>query len=261
MSDANALRDAIKRQLKARGMTYADLAHAIGLSEPTVKRQLSRGGITLERLERICDALDTDFHELARTAGRDRPLPMRLDMAQETALAADPRLLLVFHLLCNDWSAAEIQSRHGIAPHDMTLLLARLDRHGLIELQPDNRVRLRISRRFSWRRNGPVLRRHGARAIEEFLEGDFRREPALLRLETRELSLRSMGLVARRLEKVAQELHELADADAALPEDKRHNVGLVIGFRPWRFSLMEWLAAEPERPRPPATLAGRERGP
>ena len=260
MPEANALREAIKRQLKARGMTYSDLARAIGVSEPTVKRQLSRGGITLERLERICEALDTDFSELARSSERDRALPMRLEMAQERALAREPRLMLVFHLLCNDWRAEDIRARHGIPAHEMTLLLARLDRHGLIELQPGNRVRLRVSRRFTWRRNGPVLRRHGPRAIEEFLKGDFRRDPALLRLETRELSLRSMALLARRLERVAQEVHELAEADAMLPEDRRHNAGLVIGFRPWRFSLIELLASE-ETSASQAALAATGRAP
>lgn len=257
MADALALRDAIKRQLKARGMTYAGLARALGVSEPTVKRQLSRGGITLERLERICDALDTDFAELARATGRERALPSRLEMAQERLLAEEPHLMLVFHLLCNDWSPVEIRERHGIDVPGMTLLLARLDRHGLIELLPGERVRLRVSRHFSWRRNGPVLRQHGPRAIEEFLKGDFRRAPALLKLEVRELSLHSMAFLTRKLEQVAKEMHELADADAALPEDRRHNAGLVIGFRPWRFSLMEWLQDDRAQARASSLAAAR----
>ena len=57
MSQSEQVIRAVKRQLKARGLRYSDLAARLGVSEPTVKRLLSRGGITLERLDRICAAL------------------------------------------------------------------------------------------------------------------------------------------------------------------------------------------------------------
>ena len=48
----------IKRIMKSRAMTYAQLARDIGLSEPSVKRILSRATLTVNRLEQICRALD-----------------------------------------------------------------------------------------------------------------------------------------------------------------------------------------------------------
>lgn len=241
MSEAAAVRDAIKRQLKQRGMTYADLGRALGLSEPTIKRQLSRGGITLERLERIGQVLDTDLHELIRIGTRSRELPTRLSIAQERALADDARLLLVFHLLCNDWPAERIRRCHGLADTEMVLLLARLDRLALIELLPGDRTRLKVARGFAWRSNGPVLRRHGRAAIEEFMRGRFGRDRAVLRLEARELSADSLARLLRRLEKVGQEFLDLAESDSLLPGDRRQSVGLVLALRPWRFSLMDAL--------------------
>ena len=41
----------LKRVLKTRGVTYADLAERIALSEASVKRLFSQGTFTLERLE------------------------------------------------------------------------------------------------------------------------------------------------------------------------------------------------------------------
>jgi transcriptional regulator with XRE-family HTH domain len=48
----------LKRIMKSRGVTYAQLARDIGLSEPSIKRILSRATLTLQLLEQICGALD-----------------------------------------------------------------------------------------------------------------------------------------------------------------------------------------------------------
>jgi transcriptional regulator with XRE-family HTH domain len=58
--------ETLKRVLKARSMTYADLAVALRVSTPTVKRLFSQRTFTLERLEEILKVLEMDFFELAR---------------------------------------------------------------------------------------------------------------------------------------------------------------------------------------------------
>ena len=40
---------ALKAHLKARGMTYKDLAQSLGLSEPTIKRMFTACDCSLER--------------------------------------------------------------------------------------------------------------------------------------------------------------------------------------------------------------------
>jgi hypothetical protein len=49
----------------------------------------------------------------------------------------------------------------------------RLDRLRVIELQPGNRTRLLVSRRFSWRAGGPVQRYLHERLLREFLASTF----------------------------------------------------------------------------------------
>ena len=56
MGETNRIILALKRGLRARGITYAMLARRIGLSEPSVKRILSRGSQSLPRLEPLCAA-------------------------------------------------------------------------------------------------------------------------------------------------------------------------------------------------------------
>lgn len=57
---------ALKRELKATHLTYADLAKKLGMAESSVKRMLAKGDMPLSRIDAICRALKLDFAELAR---------------------------------------------------------------------------------------------------------------------------------------------------------------------------------------------------
>ena len=70
--------ETLKRVLKARSMTYADLAAALRVSTPTVKRLFSQRTFTLERLEEILRVLEMDFYELARMSHGRRSGPVEL---------------------------------------------------------------------------------------------------------------------------------------------------------------------------------------
>ena len=98
-----AIVETLKKVLKARGMTYAELALALHVSTPTVKRLFSQRTFTLERLEEILKVLELDFHELARMSHGRRSGPVELSVEQESALAKDARLFSVFWLISNEW--------------------------------------------------------------------------------------------------------------------------------------------------------------
>src|SRR3979490_2820929 len=66
MAHSGALVEVLKRELKARGVKYADLARHLRLSEASVKRMFSRHDFTLSRLDEICRCAKIDFSELAR---------------------------------------------------------------------------------------------------------------------------------------------------------------------------------------------------
>src|SRR5690606_23856386 len=240
-SDREILLGTLKQVLRQRGMRYADLAAGLGVSEPTVKRMLSTGRIDLTRLERICGLLEIDLFELVRLARGARGQRGHLAPAQERALAAEPRLLLVFHLLCNDWTVPAIRREFGLGGPEATLLLARLDRLGLVELLPRDRVRLRVARDFEWREDGPVRRRYAQVATGEFLRDAFAGRDALLVMEVRELGDSSVAVLRRKLEHLAVEYREMAALDATLPPARRRSVGMLLALRPWVFSLLDSL--------------------
>jgi transcriptional regulator with XRE-family HTH domain len=161
--------DALKRVLKSRRITYADLAARIGLSEASVKRLFSQRTFTLSRLQQILAALEIDFRtaKLARGAG---DAPQEMSEAQEQALASEPHLMGVFYLLFNDWQPSQVLARYELTEVELTKILTRLDRLQLIDLLPGNRVKLRVSRHL--RRPGGAIRPPWTTGEAEFAVGD-----------------------------------------------------------------------------------------
>jgi transcriptional regulator with XRE-family HTH domain len=242
---ATELAKALKRCLRSQGVTYAALARTLGLSEASVKRLFSAGGFTLERIEQICRVVDIDFYELARLARGATSTVSTLTSMQEQALAANPRMLVVFQLLLNDWKIDEILSEYRLSRAECLKLSLELDRLRLIELRPDNEVRLRTARQISWRRDGPMRRAYRGVVLAEFFGEQFDGPGEILRFEAKELSAASRQVIGRKLERLAQEMNELAEIDAVLKPEERDSVALVLALRPYVLSLFTQLKRVP----------------
>jgi hypothetical protein len=241
MRQGARLLETLKKCLRVRGMTYADVARALRVSEPSVKRMFSRGTFTLERIEEILDLLEMDLFEAARMSRAMREGPAELSLEQETALAKDERLLSAFWLLLNEWRYSEILEAFSISRNELTLAFARLAKLKLIDWGPGERARLRVAKDFRWRAGGPVKKAYGKRVTWEFLEGRFDAPLELLRFETREMSAESAAVLKRRLERVVAEFNDLAEVDAGAGASRGIGVALLVACRPWQFSVVNAL--------------------
>lgn len=237
--------ETLKRLLKARGMTYADLARGLQVSTPTIKRTFSQRSFTLERLEQVLRLLELDFQELARLSRSRSGGPAELSLQQETALAKDPRLFTVFWLLCNDWHFDRIVAEFRVGAAQITSYFARLERLQLIDWRPGNRARLRVPKRYVWRSGGPLRKAYGLTVVTEFMRARFDAPHDAFHFEAQELSPESAIVVKRRLEKVAAEINELVEMDAAAPGKKRLTLGVMLACRPWDISIVHALRAQP----------------
>ncbi|MGH8490784.1 MAG: helix-turn-helix domain-containing protein [Gammaproteobacteria bacterium] len=241
MTEVAQITASLKKALRARGVTYAQLAERLGLSEASVKRLFWRGSFTLERLERICEYLDLDFYELARMSRHDAEVIFEPSLEQERALVDDPRLLTVFYLLINDCTLEDICAGYVISEPEGIRLLIRLDQLKLIRLGINNKVKLLVSKNFNWRRGGPIRRRYEAQVISEFFDSTFVRHPDNVWFEARELSAASFAVMKRKLARLAREFADLAEIDVSLPEKEKQSIGLLLAIRPWVFSIVSAL--------------------
>lgn len=233
MANTEQLVTALKKVLKSRGQTYADLAAGLSLSEASIKRLFAERSFTLQRLDDICRLLEIDLYELARIARGEADTARELTLAQEEVLAADRRLLGVFWLVLNNWQLPDLLARYELSEPEAIRLLAKLDRAQLIELLPGNRVRLRVSRSVRHRADGPIRRKHGEAMVSDFLGVRFDEHGGAFRFEVGELSRASAATLQRKLDRLVVEMQELSQLDINLPASQRALYGLAIGLRPW----------------------------
>src|SRR5687767_7145148 len=132
--------DGLKMHLKARGLTYVDVARALKISEATVKRIFATRNCTLNRLNAICELLQVDLAELARGMPRENRLINRLTPEQEEELMSDPALMLVAVSALNQMRIDEISATYKLDQAKCLALLLRLERIGILELHEGNRI-------------------------------------------------------------------------------------------------------------------------
>ncbi len=233
--------ETLKKCVRARGLTYADLGRALKLSEPSIKRLFSRGSFTLHRIEEILALLELDLYDVARMSRGEGSGPVELSLEQETALAKDERLLSVFWLVLNDWRFADVVETFSISKAELTLAIACLARLRLVDWGPRERLRMRVPKDFQWRPGGPVKKAYGLRVTQEFLRARFDETLELLRFETRLLSPASASVIRRKLERLATECNELAEVDSTMEARKRIGFAVLLACRPWEFSVVNAL--------------------
>src|SRR5512140_453215 len=95
MTEAAQLIATIKAQLKKQGLTYRDVASALKLSEPSVKRLFASGRFTIDRLVQVSNLLGYTLAELSREAQAGQPRVGTLTEKQEREVVSDPKLLLI----------------------------------------------------------------------------------------------------------------------------------------------------------------------
>jgi len=234
MAQTELLLAALKRQLKGAGVTYARVGEALALSEASVKRLMSTGDLSLERLQLICALCGLDLLDLIQLAERERRSLSQLDESLEAELVADEKLLLVTYLVLNDWTLAQIFKHYQFTEPELIRLLIRLDRMRLVDLLPGNRIRLRTARDFAWRPGGPIQNFFDQHVRDSFFDSDFRSDgyqrflPSMVTRGTAEK-------IRDRLQRTAQEVGELARLDASQPAEQREGCSVLLAFRLWGY--------------------------
>ncbi len=225
----------LKRSLKEQNLTYAAVAKALKLSLASVKRLFSSGELSLDRLDRICELLGFGFADLVDRA-REREAPTSaLTHAQEQQIVADPKLLLVTWLVLNGATVEAIVRHYTLTEREVVRHLIQLDRLKVLELQPGNRVRLLVSRHFSWRPGGPVQRYIYERLLKDFFESTFSAPDEEFYFHGGHLTASKVLELKRTLRNAARECAELVDQERG-PARERRGAAFVIALRPWSYS-------------------------
>lgn len=241
MAQTTSLLDTLKTVLKSNSITYRDVARHLALSEASIKRMFAEQSFSLQRLDQICQLVDMEISDLVKHMEFAQQQLNELTEAQEQELVSDVRLLLVAFLVVNGWKFEDIAKWYNLPETDIIHYLVKLDRLNLISLMPNNRIRLRISPKFAWHRNGPIQKFFTEHLQEDFLNSDFDSKYETFLFPTGMLSRASCKQFNRRISQLVQDFHIMNEQDRQLPLKDRFGYSLFLAFRPWRPDVFEKL--------------------
>ena len=239
MAQTNTLISALKKTLKSHGKTYTDVADTLQLSTASVKRLFSEQSLSLKRLDAICAMMDMEITDLLQQLAEQEWQLQQLSDAQEREITEDLALLIVTVAVLNHLTLKDILSLFTIDEHEVIRKLAWLDREGLIELLPKNKIKLKTSGNFAWRPDGPIQRFFQQKLSAEYFSTRFTQAGEKLLVLNGMLTGASLEQFNRRLERLTQEFEELVNEDKRQPIDKRVGQTVVLAVRPWRFGVFQ----------------------
>ena len=242
MNQTATLLETLKKYLKAKSMTYKQLAGEMKLSEASIKRMFSKKRFSLSRLDEICRILDIDFYDLVlMDKQRTQRSAGRLTSAQEKILLGDEKLWIFLYFLLNGWTVSQIVEDYQYSEPEAIQMLGKLERIGLLEVHPYNRVRLLIPTNTFWQNNGPLRQATHQTFIDDFMDSSFDLPNERLEFIPGQFSEASLKIIRKKIENLVKEYNQLAEMDASLPIKGRYSTGLFVGFRPWVYSVITGL--------------------
>jgi len=240
MAQTSLIIRTLKKTLKSHGKTYSEVADYLDLSEASVKRLFAQETFSLSRLDQICKMLEMEITDLMQLVNDSTARQIsELSNEQEKELAGDIELLLITISVIHHWTLEDILGQYNFTEAQCIQHLAKLDRLNIIELLPNNKIKVKISPNFKWRKNGHIQRFFRENIETEFFHTQFNESQEKLIVLNGMLSQESNALFQRKLERLAREFDEMTKDDSSLPLGERFGYTSVLAVRDWRFSLFE----------------------
>jgi DNA-binding Xre family transcriptional regulator len=241
MAQTLHLINTLKKALKGHGLTYADIARKIDMSEASIKRMFSEKNFTLNRLEQLCQCMEIEISDLLTLMKEDEATISQLSEEQEKEIVNDLSLLLVTVCVLNRWTLNDIISRYKISETECIQYLAKLDRLKIIDLLPKNKIKLLVASNFAWIENGPIQKFFQSKVEKEFFSARFNKSNERLFVVNGMLAENSNAVFQKKMEKLVKEFNDLNDSDAGLSLDHRYGTSVVMAIRQWEYGLFEHM--------------------
>lgn len=159
----------IKASAKSQGLTYAQLAKRLGVSEPTVKRWLRGDGISIQQWVQLIDTIGLRFADIASALDEPTLDEFEYSEKQERTLAESEGLLAFFQSLLLGSSPVEIMKHHSLSKMSVSVYLKKLDEIGLIEWTEGMTCKLKFQGEQRWKKNGPLSKKFREKLFNQFI--------------------------------------------------------------------------------------------
>jgi DNA-binding Xre family transcriptional regulator len=224
--------DSLRAHLKARGLTYSQLAEGIGVAEVTVKRIFASNDCSIERLDEICRFLQLELKDLIKRTPKKLDLINHLSVEQERELSSNKKLLMVAVCAMGLWAIKDMLSHLSISRYECIRLLNRLDEIGFIKMNSHQQYKLLVAKDFSWIQGGPIMSL--AKEISnDYFDHNFQGDGEVLKIINVRISPEVRASLKAKLEQIAQQYTDQVVVDSHLPLDERPPLSICIAVRSW----------------------------
>jgi DNA-binding Xre family transcriptional regulator len=241
-SETSRIQEALKVLLKKRGISYPVLARELGVSLPTMKRMLNAEDLSIERLSRICEAINVSLHDVLELTRKPQSDLHFFSAEQERFFARNPHYLHYFLVLHGEGkSPDEIEKLAKISRRSTYRYLTVLAEMGLVHVE-GRKARSRVNGLIGWDESGPLgvaVSRRSIRQMTERMTGDASVE-AFVEVSGRMLSpdeyeamkadFRALVAKYRRVSKInstSKDLSKLGRYEMVLMADRRPSRALT----------------------------------
>lgn len=235
MNDTHAIFVALKKQLKAKKVSYGELALRLEMSEANVKRIFSEEACSLARLSQICDAIQITLAELMRSVEDIEPESFTLTKEAQAFFAENMDYFVFFRQLEDGQGLKLIQEKNDLSPKEISRYLKKIEELGLIERHPGDRIKLVHSGYLHLSKDSLFMRRYFQRWVPHFFEKVMApSEKHFAKIFSTGLSEKNRKELIRDLEALADKYRERGYFDQSKGANPFEAVGVCIGVGPYR---------------------------
>lgn len=229
----------LKLMLKARKITYAQLAQGLGVAESTLKKTFVAKDCSFNRLNEICYFLNINLSDILKSIEEQRVTEIAFAEDVEKHFLTNRTALRVYWELTFERSSLEdLLAAKWLTREKLFSILKELDSFGLIELLPYDKVQVAKLVPVKWKRNKTKLQEEiylqwSKKVIDDTYaekEEDF--NISLLYYQLREETLEDFRRELRELE---DKYSRLTIRDLKLYPDEIKKVRYLSSYTPGRF--------------------------
>lgn len=243
-ADQLKLLTTLRSVIKAKSLTYAKLAKKLDVAEVTIKRWLTGNGCSLENIFAICEAIEISFFDLSALAKQDEEIDYVLSAGQERIFAKHPGLFGFLKHLHAGEKPSDLAKAWGLTQPQLFKTLRRLEDADVLEVLPNNEVRLKTRGNIRYTHQGPLAKAILRPQIIQFLDHIDRV------LKDRDVCMHSaeLELSETHITEFVSEIHKLGAKYRAralrdkslLPAKKLKSVRWLFGFAPYKTNWQQY---------------------
>jgi DNA-binding Xre family transcriptional regulator len=158
--DTKLLIQTLKKILKNKKIRYSELSRELGLSESGLKKMMSANDISMERLSKICKAVEISVMDLIQLSQTQEIQSVDFTNRQNELLLKSPQALIIFwQLTVENKTPEEIRKNEKMTFNDFQKIIFKLEKVDLIKTNLKGQITSAHRGLYRWNESTPLVQK------------------------------------------------------------------------------------------------------